>query len=47
MVSEPTDFSFQDHIIPVALAQWDESKEAEYNCNSLLHLVRDAINLSR
>lgn len=31
MVSQPDDFSFQDRIIPVALAQWDESKEAEYN----------------
>ncbi|XP_034251212.1 breast cancer type 1 susceptibility protein homolog [Thrips palmi] len=31
MVSKPTEFSLQQRIIPVALAQWDESKEAEYN----------------
>ncbi|XP_034243716.1 breast cancer type 1 susceptibility protein homolog isoform X3 [Thrips palmi] len=30
IVSKPSSFSFEERVIPVALAQWDESKEAEY-----------------
>ncbi|XP_026279625.1 breast cancer type 1 susceptibility protein homolog isoform X2 [Frankliniella occidentalis] len=31
VVSKPTEFSFQDRIIPICLAQWEEEKEQEYS----------------
>ncbi|KAK3930076.1 Breast cancer type 1 susceptibility protein-like protein [Frankliniella fusca] len=31
VVPKPTEFSFQDGVVPICLAQWDEEKEQEYS----------------